>query len=808
MLKNSLLAVRWFILILCIGHNTLAQTATVKGRVLSETRSPVDAVTILILNASDSALIKTSVSDKNGNYEALIPQGKLLIAAKLLGQTTFSGPYTADQAVVALPDVIVKTNLGNLMEVVVSSRRHFIEQKPGKTILNISKSSVASGNNAWDILQRAPGIQLDDNDNIVLRGRSGALVTIDGKAANLSSADIAELLRNMPGETIEAIELISNPSARYQAAGVAGVINIQLKKGKNAGTNGTFTSGLGYGDAYKASTGISLNHRSSTLNFFGNYNYGNQKRPEAVWLDRNVNFHNKVTRFEVSNNDEKARENQNFKAGADYFIGTTHTIGVLVNGNVNRQSSIEQNTTFISSNALPDSAILIFSDDQRTTRNSAYNLNYKGLLGKKGQTLTIDLDHLSYQRRSAELLQNDFLNNNQIPYGSTMRYQNHSPSDISVRSAKTDYIHPFSDKATLETGFRISGVTNENQRIFKTQIGNSWVSDENRSDEFNFSETIYAGYISFTGTIRKTTDFEAGLRAEHTGTKANSVTLGQRVNRKYLDLFPTFQLSHQTNANNKLHLSFSRRINRPYYEDLNPFIYFLDQYHFREGNPYLTPEYSSSIEAGHLYKEQFSTTLKYTHVKGIFLSFYEQNDATGVTVASQKNLTSQHSIGLVFSAPVTLAEWWTATCDLEGNYMRFTYQDGSNDLDHESPYLTVNAVNNFDLKKGISAELLFNYQSATYYGLLDWEPVYFFDIGFSKSLLQNRASLRVSLSDVFNTNTNKYSIHYQNLDLRSVEKAESRVARINFSYRFGKSTVKPARKRNTGSSEESRRIRS
>ncbi|HEY1008300.1 MAG TPA: outer membrane beta-barrel family protein, partial [Sphingobacteriaceae bacterium] len=316
-----------------------------------------------------------------------------------------------------------------------------------------------------------------------------------------------------------------------------------------------------------------------------------------------------------------------------------------------------------------------------------------------------------------------------------------------------------------------------------------------------------AAYLTYKNDLSERTELEAGLRAEDTRTRSNSLTTPHDVNRRYLDFFPAFHLGHQLNQQHKLNLSFSRRINRPLYEDLNPFLYFLDQYNFREGNPYLRPEYTSTAEIGHVYKEKFSTTASYTYVKDIFLAFQKQDDLTGITVLSKKNLNSQETVGLEFAADLSPAKWWNTSYTVQGNYMHFTYLSDGNTLDKHTPFYTANLINSLSFKKDLNAELILKYESATNYGLFDFKPYYGLDLSVSRTLLKKRASFRFSVTDILNTRCNRYSTLYQNLNLQAEEKAESRVARITFNYRFGKATVKGARKRSTGAEEESQRIK-
>ncbi len=785
------------------------ESTVLTGRILTENGTPMEAVTVLIFRLPDSLLVKTSVTDRAGRFDFDIPApGTYLVVSSILGEKTYctKAVIQPGDRSVTLKDILLKTRVKDLKEVVIAEKNPFIERRPGRTVLNISSSNIVIGSNALEILNRAPGIQIDKNENLVMKGKTGVLILIDGKPLHLAAADAAALLRNTPHDAIDRIDLVTNPGARYEAGGAGGIIDIRMKKGKSLGTNGSLNGGAGYGDFGKLTSGISLNHRTRQLNLFGNYNYNNNKRPENLTLSRLVSHPETTTSYDVSNRDDKTRTAQSYLIGADHFIDPHHTIGLLFSGQQTHLLSDEENSTRISNNALLDSNILMSSDEERTVTSASYNLNYKGIFGGRHE-LTVDLDYFTYDRASMEHLQNQFLKANMDPYRAPLRYQNSSPSDIGITSARAGYVINLTGNSTLDAGFKTALVNSRNNRIFNNYNGTGWMKDVAKSDEFNFSERITAAYLTYKNNLSERTELEAGLRAEDTRTRSNSLTTPHNVNRRYLDFFPAFSLGHELNGHHKLNLSFSRRINRPLYEDLNPFLYFLDQYNFREGNPYLRPEYTSTAEIGHVYREKFSTTASYTHVKDIFLAFQKQDDLTGVTVQSKKNLNSQETVALEFAADLSPRKWWNTSFTVQGSYMHFTYFSDGNTLDKHSPFYTADLINSFSFKKELNAELIFKYESATNYGLFDFEPYYGLDLSLSRTLLKKRASIRFSVTDILNTRCNRYSTLYQNLNVQGEEKAESRVARITFNYRFGKASVKGARKRSTAAEEESRRIK-
>ena len=754
----------------------------------------------------DSSLVIQSSTDKNGNFEVKALPGSYIVSVALPGFKTSYNNLILKTGTSQQPlNILLTRNIQRLDEVIVKGAKPYIERKPGKIILNLGSSLSVPGNNAFDVLINAPGVQADQNDNLALNGRIGVAVAFDGKQVNLSAEEIANLLRNTQADGISQIELISNPGARYDAAGSSGLINIRFKKEESAGVNGSLNTGFGYGESYKFNSGLSLNSRSKTINVFGNYNYGNNERPERIFLDRNVNLNNSITNFNIHNKDNKFRETHNFKTGLDYFISSKHTLGLMLTGFSNAMRSVESNSSLISNNGMPDSTIYTSSDENRSVQNFAYNINYKALLGKKGKEFSVDFDYLDYNRNSAEKLDYTYLNRRNIPYRDKEYFRNSSPSAISVYSVNMNYSQPLSKTAKFDSGIKTSQVNSNNTRDFDQLINYDWRDDLFRSSMFSFNEQIHAAFINFSDKI-KNTNVEIGLRVEQTVSKGTAINQSA-LKRNYINFFPSFQLSQKLNEKNNLDLSYSRRIGRPGYEDLNPFYFFLDQYTYREGNPFLKPEYTNSLELSHSFKERFTTTLRYSYIKDVALNVSEQDDISKISKSVRRNLDNQQNFGIEINTPLKITKWWLAQITAQGYYQQFSSELLGSQLKNSKPYFLTNIRQNFTLKNQVTAEITANYESSSAYGIFVFEPIYVIDAAIAKTLFNSKSILRLSVSDILDTNSYRFYTQFNNLDYYSKEKVESRVALLSFSYKFGKNTVKPARRRVTGLEDERSRIR-
>lgn len=767
--------------------------------------NPAKGATVSLMLA-DSTLVLNTLTDSLGNFELSAAPGSYIISGALVGYKKSSGTIILRiTPTVQQHDILLIQDVQSLNEVTIKGTKPYIERRPGKIILNIESSITAAGNNAFDVLIKAPGIQADQNDNLIMNGRAGTIIAFDGKPQILSADEIANLLRATQADAISQIELISNPGARFDAAGSSGVINIRFKKEENAGTNGSFNTGFGYGESYKFNSGISFNNRSKKTNLFGNYNYGNNERPERVFLHRNVNLNNFITNFNIHNEDNKIRKTHNLKTGLDFFINSQHTIGMMLTGFFNDMRSLESNRSLISNNTIADSTVYTSSDENRRVSNVGYNINYKTLLDPAGKELSVDLDYLEYNRSSAEQIDYTYLNRKNLPYREKQYFRNSSPSTIGGTSVKMNYSHPLSKTGKFDFGIKASTINSKNTRDFDQLLNNSWRDDPLRSSQFSFSEHINAAYINFNDKF-KNTSVELGLRAEQTVSKGKVIDQ-QVLNRNYVNLFPAIQVSQKLNEKNNLSLSYSRRIGRPGYEDLNPFYYFLDQYTFREGNPYLKPEYTNTLELSHSLSEKFTTTLRYSFVKDVMMNINEQDDVTKVNKSVRKNLDSQQNWGIEVYTPLEIAKWWSTAITAQAYYQRFNSDLDGIQLNNSKPYFLLNLQQNFSIKNKFTAEITGNFESSSAYGIFVFEPYYVLDAGLGKTLFKGKSILRLNFSDILNTNGYRFFTSYNNLDYYSKEKRETRIALLSFNYKFGKSSVKPARKRVSGLEDESSRIR-
>jgi len=783
----------------------------INGTVLDESQKPVDYATIGLFKTADSSLIKTTLTAVDGKFQLIgIKAGSYYLKVNLMGFTPYRGKafnISDSQASLDLPTINIKSEGKILKTVNVTAVKPLLERKTDKLVMNVENSSVNIGSTALEVLQRAPGVTVDQNDKISMQGKQGVLILLDGKQTYMSSADVANLLRNMQSEQIESIELITNPSSKYDASGNSGIINIKTKKNRNGGTNGSLTGSISQGRNFRGNAGINLNHRTAKLNAFGNYNFGFYQNSNFLDIDR-ISGGATSTFFMQEGNTFRTRRNNNFKAGLDYFINSKQTIGFLASGYLNRGSEESGNSTLIGKSfSQVDSSLLASSNQEESYKNLSYNLNYKAVLDSAGSEISADVDYSRFNGKDISNYQNDYLNIN----GNRMRplnlIRNTTPTQIDIKAIKLDYNVSLSKSIKLEAGFKSSWVKTDNDLRAQEFLNNAWQNDVRRSNQFIYDENVNAAYTNLNKQF-KNTSVQVGLRVEQTNSTGNLITTNDVVKRSYVDFFPTFFVQQKLSEKNQVGFSYSRRIDRASYDALNPFVYYLDQYTYNKGNPFLKPQYTNNFEVSYTFMQKYMLSLNYSHVNDVITQVLLPDEKLKALYQTNANLAKNVSYGANVNIPVTVAKWWNMNNNLNVFNLSFeTPNLNGKALKTGKTSLQFKMQNSFTIAKGFTAELSGNYESPLDYGTLSIGHRYFIDMGFSKTLLNKRASLKLAMSDVFNTNDQYITSAYPGLKYNLYQKNDTQMGRISFTYRFGKNEIKPARRRSTGTEDEQGRMK-
>ncbi|PWS27431.1 TonB-dependent receptor [Pedobacter yonginense] len=803
------------VLIACLlvcGASFAQKLSKISGKVVDEKAVVVPFAVIKLLSFPDTALVKRMATSLDGTYTFdEIKNGEYILSVSMVGyKNKKTAKFSVNQNLV-LDAIAIETSTKQLKEVSISGKKPFIEHQIDKTVLNVENSINASGSTALEVLEKAPGVKIDrQNDQIKLNNKTGVMVMIDGKTSYLSGADVTTLLSNMSSEQIATIELITNPSAKYDAAGNAGIINIKLKRNKAFGTNGTvsFNGGQGFmpdspSDLYRAGLNLNLNHRAGKWNIFGNGTVARKSNFNNTFLDRTT-LSNGVASSLTQNFDRKNKGlGFQAKGGADYYASEKTVFGVMVDANtVNTTLTNFSNTNInaIQNGASNLSYILQDANSNSPASNLTANFNIKHDYNKDGKSLTFDADYSGFSNKKDENFLANYLNASGGATNQT-NLRNNTDAKIDVYAAKTDFTWPLSKTLKIETGLKSSYVVTNNDFLSEQFLGGVWQNDLGKSNNFVYKENINAAYVNFSKEW-KVWQIQLGLRAEQTHSNGNSVTDNKEVDRNYLSLFPTIFVNQKLNENNNIRYSFGRRVDRPNYQQLNPFVFYMDPLAVDQGNPYLKPQFTTHYEISYSYKET-SLSLNYSDTRDMITQISKQDDATRIISVIRQNLGRFQNYSADLNVPVKIAKWWNVQNNVSVYYNKF--EDGNIEgAAYNAGKVAINlySSSSFTLPNNFVVEVSYWLDSPRISGV-EQTTIYqgALNAGIQKSMMNKKLKLRLNMDDILLTNRWEGKLVYQNINMNVVNRYTSRRANFSVSYSFGNQNVKSARTRNTATDD-------
>ncbi len=785
--------------------NVQGQNGQINGTVF-EKEEPLAYATVILKNLKDSSIVKAAVTMEDGRFSfSGIPYATYFIETSFVGLQSFqSGPFLLETEIFKMDPIILQPASTELEAVEVVSARPLIEVFADKTVFNVENSLNSTGTNSFELLRKAPGVIIDNNDNVILEGKTGVLIYINGKPSPLSGADLTNYLSALQSSDIEAIELITQPSSKYDAAGNAGIINIRLKKDKRLGTNGTLSGGYAYGKNSRNNSSVSINNRTRKTNFFGTYNnsFGD------TWSFLNLNRIQQNVRYDSKTETLNNKKVNNARIGMDFFPHANHTIGVLLDGNFFRGNSDGLTKTPITPLTMTqvDQILIAKNESVNESYNLLGNLNYR-FADTLGHELMFDIDYGKYNRDRTSYQPNEYLDGSGENLLFERNYRMITPTVIDINTVKMDYSQKLFG-TQFSIGGKYSKVKTDNTFEFYDVIDDTNYLNENRSNRFIYDENINAAYVNLNKKWSKW-NAQIGLRVEQTISEGNLLSIqssdDDKVKRNYTDWFPSGGITYSPNQKNSWTINYSRRIQRPNYQSLNPFEYQIDELSFSKGNPFLQPQYTDNIKLSHTYNYRLTTSLSYSHISDFFAKV---TDTLGTTknFLITRNIANQNIWSLSVSYPFEVAKWWSVYASL--NAYHASYQ-GNDEKFKSIDQSTVSfyGQNTFSLPKGFKLEVSGWFSSPSVWGgTYLTKSLGSMDIAIQKKILENRLSFRLSFSDIFYTSNWRADMEFGGLNITGSGGWESRQIRFNVSYAFGSQEVKKSRKRNTGLEEEGQRI--
>lgn len=790
------------------------QAATITGKVVDAQQQPLAGANVVLLLADTNVLVKAVLADNNGAFLIEnVPDGQYALKTSLLGFDDYtSEKITVVGSNVVIPAIVMAVKSTTLQEANVRAQKPLIEVHPDKLVMNVENSIVSAGSSVMEVLQRAPGVNVDNNDNISLKGKGGTIIMIDGKPVPVGGQDLANMLKSMPSASVEKIELISNPGARYDAAGNAGIINIRTKRDKRMGLNGSVNGSYAQGVYPKMGIGGSVNYRNKKWTINANYNYGYRYWFNHLMLNRRFldtaspNADQQLFAYLQNNYAVYNFKNHSGGLNIDYALDKKTIIGLVASAGTN---AFEPRVKNLSSAVGPNNELLYnfntIGNHTNTWNNASLNLNMRHTYDSAGRELTVDADYARYWSTSNQ----NFHTTYSRPDGSQYLPDYFMSSDLQgntqIRSVKTDYVHPLSGKARLDVGLKASYVTADNEPLFYEKVNGVFELDIKRSNHFIYNENINAAYVTFNKEWDKW-GTQIGVRTEQTNVNWNQVTTNQQYDTSYLQLFPSVAVQRHLNPKHDLGLTLSRRIDRPNYEQLNPFKFYIDKTTYREGFPYLKPASSYNFELSHTYNQRLITSLSYSETKNVITEVIQPSDnEDSVTVQTNKNLDKMRFIGLSGSYSFTITKWWTNITNFNAYYAHYEGFLANTTINNGAPTYNIYTNNTFLLPKEFSAELSGWYQARQVYGFMDLRPMWMLNLGLQKTFWQKRATVRLNAQDIFWKGYPRATSTYTGYEETFVAQRDTRQFTISLSYRFGQRTVPTMRRRTGGAEDEKNR---
>lgn len=773
---------------------------TITGRILdAETGAPLEYATISVFHASDSSLASGATTNVQGEFTVQVPLGSYYARLQFL---SYGSAYESN---IELTAANTQVNLGSLElapdsqqleEVEVVAEKDQVQLALDKRVFNVGESLARVGGSASDILDNIPSVTVDVEGNVALRGSQNVQILIDGKPSGLVGISGTDALRSLPADMIERVEVVTNPSARYQAEGVAGIINIILKKDRRDGFNGSFSGNVGY----PANTGasVNLNYRKGWYNLFANYGIRYYDFIGRGKTSQSFNFPDTSYSTEITRLNNRQGLSNNIRFGSDFFLNEFNTLSAAFLYRMSTsQTDGEVNYLDYNTNERLERATQRLSREQETEPTRELELNYRRTFEQQGQLLTA-----SFQYRDNTEVEESAINEGLQSTTDTYLSQRTLNDEASRNFLfQADYTHPFNKEGRWEAGVRTNWDRNTNDYLVSQLMGSQWQELDSLTNNFIYTENVYAAY-AILGDKPGKFSYQAGLRAEYSDINSQLLQTGDEYPRNYLSFFPTVHLTYELSQEKSIEWSYSRRIRRPGGRWLNPFISLEDNRNVRTGNPNLNPEFTNSVEIGYLQHLSFASITSsayYRHTTDVMqrVTTTVPTDSFQIQITMPMNLATENSYGLEFVVNADIAKWWTTNTNF--NFYRQIITGGNvvgvSDLNLNSDTYTWNARNNmqFKLMEGLSAQTTFFYRAPMERPQGRTKALYVADAGISKDLFGKKGNLTLSVSDLFNSRKWRSTTFGDNFISDSEFQWRPRTFTLGFTYQLRSSNKRGER---------------
>ena len=802
-------AISIFLLCIFIVSISCSAQSGISGMVVDGSNKPIANANVLLLSSKDSSLVKGIISGEDGSFIfENIPAGMYLVTSTFTGLKQIYSPSFSigDKIGINLGKLALTESAAELNAVTIISKKPMYEKKPDRLVINVQNSITSAGSTALDVLEHSPGVIVDrQNSSISIKGKDGVAIMINGKINYMPIAAAIELLQGMSSGNIDKIELITVPPANLDAEGNAGYINIVLKSNDHFGTNGSYSATAGYGNGLVSNANINFNHRKGKINIYGNLSYARVAKPLPIYLYTRVSNNGNIQESNFIGGRVDTTRNINSRIGLDYQVSKKTVLGILVSGYDNKYTQAENNDVLISKNNLPDTIVKQSNYELNHWKSISANLNMQHDF-REGNKLAVNFDYIYY-------------NNNQPFHYHTSYYNNskdfiYDDRKISTKSTPIgfwigalDYSQKLGKKLVMETGVKGTvanfyndlGVERLNQGIL--------IIDSSLSAKYKLNENYTAAYASFDLAIDKNNKAKMGLRYEYTNSNLRDGNNNNIVDRHYGNLFPVVILSHIFNENNSINLSYNMRIARPTFNNLAPYVYYINDNTLMTGNPALQPSISNTVAVDYTFKKYIFSLSLSNQDNSIAIFQPTADSVANKIIMRPENLDNQKLVSAMITVPVDINNWWNMQYSLLGVWQQVT-AFGINPLKAAYAHFNINATETFRLPKNISVELSGFYQSSSLEGVYIQKSYGAFNIGIKKKLTGTKGAFIFSVSNILNSEDKILTVDHpeRNLVTNLHIAFTQRTFKLTYSRSFGNNKLKEKRERDTGAEDEKGRV--
>jgi hypothetical protein len=784
---------------------------SLRGSLRSQDGKPLEFANVLLLRASDSSLVKGALSDAQGQFAfADVRPGAYRLRAQQLGYR--DGRSAVVQVVggatpLELPPLVLAPAAQQLGEVQVTGRKPVIERRIDRVVVNVDQLPAVAGGSAYDVIRSAPGVTVTAGDAISMQGKSGVLVLIDDRPVRLSEEALLNMLRNMPAESVQSLEVITTPPAKYDAEGNAGILNLRTKQRQQPGWNVDLTGRGAQGQHTRYSGGAVVGVKQKAIDLNGSYFLGRTRSFEDITQYATQRGPGRGLPAELSSASHEVRTARyhDAKGQLDVKTGPKSSAGLVANAYWLANPALGTATTqALAGPQVSDTTVQTQSRRDNTSSNYSVDGYYTVQLDSAGKSLSLDANYAHFQVDQ----QQDFANQSYYqpldqPLGAAQLLRSQLAGSTRIHSLKADVTLPF-PAFKLETGAKYSQVLAANDFRFQREQNGGWQPDALRSNQFEYQESIYAAYGAASKEWAKVS-LQIGLRGEYTRTLSLSRTTQTSTRNNYFQLFPTVYVQYKPSADHQFNLSYSRRIERPAYSSLNPFLHYQSQYFSNQGNPFLQPSFTDAVEWTAVFKHELSVAPFFNYTSQFSSEYPLQNPTTQETTYTFGNLGYSYNYGVTVVAPFSLGKRWKVDNDLTVYNQIFQSTYAAEPQHRQLFVYNLNVTNSFTLTPHLTAQLSGYYNSPTIQGFYRSASYYAVNAGATLKLLDNKAILSLSLADLFYTERGAADIHYASQDFGFYRRNDTRLLRLAFTYKLGNTGLARKSQREGAGEEERKR---